>query len=461
MTRATALEHHMLDLINEFRARNGRDPLTMERNLNKAADGHSDWMTDVRTLSHTGQGGSTAFQRMREAGFDDRSPWKMAENVGVRTLSPGQSNEALARAMLDDLIASPGHRANLLLPDVTHVGIGFAEGRFPGDDARAMYVTQNFGATAGAVDEDHRGTGRGETLRGGAHDDVFAALGGNDVVHGGDGTDTAVIRDRHTDIGVRVLTDGGIEVTSADGRDRFHDVERFQFVDGGKTLSARELREMAEGGGGRGETIRGSSADDALKGGGRDDKIVGRGGDDRIAAGGGDDVVRAGGGDDVVRAGGGDDRANGGGGEDKLRGQGGDDRLKGQGGDDNLSGGGGADRLMGGAGDDVLRGGGGADTFVFDGGEDLIRDFRAGRETVRLDDDLAGGEVEALLAALDIERDIAPLRNGQSHVERRGGERIEIEKTGKGYEVDFGHGDELTLNGRLDAFVFLDDLVVG
>ena len=79
--------------------------------------------------------------------------------------------------------------------------------------------------------------------------------------------------------------------------------------------------------------------------------------------------------------------------DDILRGFGGKDRLSGEGGDDRLKGGPGADFIDGGEGGDWLSGGRGSDVFRFaslpDSGEhDLIRDFRAGRDTIVLDGDV-------------------------------------------------------------------------
>ncbi|MFO7856523.1 MAG: calcium-binding protein [Paracoccaceae bacterium] len=133
----------------------------------------------------------------------------------------------------------------------------------------------------------------------------------------------------------------------------------------------------------------------------------------------GDDSFRAYGGADVLRGRGGDDRLKGDGGNDRLRGETGRDRLEGNVGDDVLFGGRGRDVMIGGRGDDAMRGGRGSDLFVFrDGhGDDVIRDFRPGRDGIAF---------------------------------RSGPERfadLEIEAAGRGALVSYGDGDSILLVG--------------
>lgn len=92
----------------------------------------------------------------------------------------------------------------------------------------------------------------------------------------------------------------------------------------------------------------------------------------------------------------------GGAGADRLRGGGGDDLVAAGSGDDRLRGGPGDDRLAGGHGDDLLAGGGGADRFLFapGGGDDVVTDFRPGRDRLVLDDLFA--DFAAFAAALSI-----------------------------------------------------------
>lgn len=93
----------------------------------------------------------------------------------------------------------------------------------------------------------------------------------------------------------------------------------------------------------------------------------------------------------IVRMLRGDDRFTGGDGDDVFSGCAGRDRLLGGKGDDTLSGGSGRDTLMGGV---------GYDTFLFDAkldaksNVDVITDFRSGRDTIALEDDVFRGLAE-------------------------------------------------------------------
>ena len=63
--------------------------------------------------------------------------------------------------------------------------------------------------------------------------------------------------------------------------------------------------------------------------------------------------------------------------------------------DNSISGGSKADTLAGGVGDDTLTGGAGADTFVHSEGDDVITDYVAGTDKIKLDDsEITGYEIE-------------------------------------------------------------------
>ncbi|MEM9797954.1 MAG: CAP domain-containing protein [Pseudomonadota bacterium] len=157
MTQANELERHMLELINDERTARGLSEVQLETNLNASAEDHSDWMLETNTFSHTGAGGSSATARMVEAGFDLDGAWRTAENIAIQS-------ERGAPGLLDDvedlhvsLMNSPGHRANILNPDLDYIGIGIEEGSFTYDGGftgNSVIVTQNFAATQGDVDLD-------------------------------------------------------------------------------------------------------------------------------------------------------------------------------------------------------------------------------------------------------------------------------------------------------------------
>ena len=112
--------------INELRAAQGLDPLTIDVNMTAAARSWTTWMVDNTTLAHADDIVTGA-----------PSDWlKVGENVGR-----GGTLDAIWQAFL----ASPGHRANIMDPTFDLVGIGViwnAEGR--------MYTTHRFASTESA-----------------------------------------------------------------------------------------------------------------------------------------------------------------------------------------------------------------------------------------------------------------------------------------------------------------------
>lgn len=152
MSTASTIEREMLALINEERTSRELNPLQLETNLNASSEDHSTWMLDRDIFSHTGAGGSSATQRMQAAGFDLSGSWRTGENIAWQSErgAPGISDDVAQ--LHQNLMNSPGHRANILNPNFEYIGIGIETGDMQGFDA--VMVTQNFGATAGTVDLD-------------------------------------------------------------------------------------------------------------------------------------------------------------------------------------------------------------------------------------------------------------------------------------------------------------------
>ncbi|NOD34890.1 MULTISPECIES: CAP domain-containing protein [unclassified Ruegeria] len=149
MSTASQIEQEMLALINAERTSRGLTPLQLETQLNDSSEDHSSWMLDTDTFSHTGQGGSSATQRVQDAGFDLSGSWRTGENIAWQSErgEPGISDDVAQ--LHENLMNSPGHRANILNPDFEYVGIGIETGDMQGFDA--VMVTQNFAATDSAV----------------------------------------------------------------------------------------------------------------------------------------------------------------------------------------------------------------------------------------------------------------------------------------------------------------------
>uniref|UniRef100_UPI0035299187 CAP domain-containing protein n=1 Tax=Roseovarius conchicola TaxID=3121636 RepID=UPI0035299187 len=189
MTTASTLERQMLDLINEERTSRGLNPVQLELRLNSSAEDHSEWMLQRDVFSHTGVGGSSAGDRMEDAGFTFSGNWSWAENIAWRSEggAPGLADDVVA--LHNGLMNSPGHRANILDPDMTVVGIGIERGNYNGWDA--VMVTQNFARTSAQVQLDTGGTGptAGADMLTLSSAGTLHGLGGNDVLTGSAGND--------------------------------------------------------------------------------------------------------------------------------------------------------------------------------------------------------------------------------------------------------------------------------
>ncbi|MFH8662482.1 CAP domain-containing protein [Streptomyces afghaniensis] len=117
------------DLTNRERARAGLPPLAADPLLTAAAQAHSADMVARDFYSHTAPGGSQPWDRAAAAGSTRRS---IGENIACGQRSPGE--------VVEGWMNSPGHRANILKPGFTHLGVGFAGGGRAG-----TYWTQLFG----------------------------------------------------------------------------------------------------------------------------------------------------------------------------------------------------------------------------------------------------------------------------------------------------------------------------
>ncbi|WP_371664385.1 CAP domain-containing protein [Streptomyces sp. NBC_00280] len=124
----TAVE--VTDLTNRERARAGLPPLATDALLTRAAQAHSTDMVVRAFYSHTGPDGSQPWDRAAAAGSTRRT---IGENIAC-----GQRSAA---EVVEGWMNSPGHRANILKREFTHIGIGFAGGGKAG-----TYWTQLFGA---------------------------------------------------------------------------------------------------------------------------------------------------------------------------------------------------------------------------------------------------------------------------------------------------------------------------
>jgi uncharacterized protein YkwD len=109
-----AFINRVLELTNQFRAQNGLAGLSLNAELNATALGHSRDMALQDYFSHTGKNGSLPWDRARAVGYDANA---MGENIAA--------GYTTAESVVQGWINSPGHRANLLNPSFTELGVGY------------------------------------------------------------------------------------------------------------------------------------------------------------------------------------------------------------------------------------------------------------------------------------------------------------------------------------------------
>lgn len=100
-------------LVNEERAKLGLTPLKGAERLDKAADIRAEEVSVL--FSHTRPDGSSCFTVLAETGINYYS--SAAENIAQGQKTPSE--------VINSWMNSDGHRANILNPDLTHIGVGF------------------------------------------------------------------------------------------------------------------------------------------------------------------------------------------------------------------------------------------------------------------------------------------------------------------------------------------------
>lgn len=138
-TTLVPYEQQVLDLVNQQRAANGLQPLTIDTRLVDAARAHNAKMIQTGEFSHqvTGELPMCA-QGANNDRFDAVGyPWTTCgENIAAGQKTPAD--------VMTAWMGSSGHRANILNPSFKNIGIGYTTGGGYGS-----YWTQDFGAASG------------------------------------------------------------------------------------------------------------------------------------------------------------------------------------------------------------------------------------------------------------------------------------------------------------------------
>jgi len=120
----------LLRLTNQSRTAQGLLPLISDAALTKLAQEHAEEMSKQGFISHDLPSGSI-FARMNRAGYKYET---VRENLArARVVSYAHSA----------LLKSPGHKANILATDISHIGIGIAKGD-PAASGDYLYIVEVF-----------------------------------------------------------------------------------------------------------------------------------------------------------------------------------------------------------------------------------------------------------------------------------------------------------------------------
>lgn len=122
---APTLAGQVISLVNDERDKAGCDPVTEESHLDKAAQGHSDDMSERDYFSHDTPEGESFADRITAAGY----PQPGAENIAKGATSADQ--------VMQMWMNSSGHRKNILNCSLKKLGVGVT--------TDGWYWTQDFG----------------------------------------------------------------------------------------------------------------------------------------------------------------------------------------------------------------------------------------------------------------------------------------------------------------------------
>jgi uncharacterized protein YkwD len=133
----------ILDGTNQFRRLNERRELKVNAELTRAARSFADYLARTDKFSHTADGRQPS-ERAAANGYEYCI---VAENIALEYDPAGFTSRSLARGFLTGWKNSPGHRRNLLDPDVTETGVAVARS----EKAGRYYAVQEFGRPRSAA----------------------------------------------------------------------------------------------------------------------------------------------------------------------------------------------------------------------------------------------------------------------------------------------------------------------
>ncbi|MCI6736528.1 MAG: CAP domain-containing protein [Intestinibacter sp.] len=118
----------VLEIVNKERKANGLKPLTLNKELSNVATVKSQDMINKGYFDHTSPTYGSPFDMMKSFGISYKAA---GENIAKDQKTPSE--------VMNSWMNSPGHRANILSPNFTELGVGVAK-----DSKGTIYWTQMF-----------------------------------------------------------------------------------------------------------------------------------------------------------------------------------------------------------------------------------------------------------------------------------------------------------------------------
>lgn len=118
----------VLEIVNKERKANGLKPLTLNKELSNVATVKSQDMINKGYFDHTSPTYGSPFDMMKSFGISYKAA---GENIAKDQKTPSE--------VMNSWMNSPGHRANIISPNFTELGVGVAK-----DSKGTIYWTQMF-----------------------------------------------------------------------------------------------------------------------------------------------------------------------------------------------------------------------------------------------------------------------------------------------------------------------------
>ncbi|MFC4559009.1 SafA/ExsA family spore coat assembly protein [Virgibacillus kekensis] len=124
-----SIERQVVKYTNQYRQQNGLAPVKVDWQLSRVARYKSRDMRDQGYFSHNSPTYGSPFKMMRDFNIHYT---RASENIAA--------GQPTAKAVVDAWMNSSGHRRNILDANVTHIGVGYAEGGSYGNYWTQMFI---------------------------------------------------------------------------------------------------------------------------------------------------------------------------------------------------------------------------------------------------------------------------------------------------------------------------------